>query len=399
MTEARSEHEQRRQARGGRRHRCIGRGRAGHRARVRASAARTSACSPEGSEGLDGGRREVESLRRRGARCRRPTSPTTMQVEAAAAVVEDRSARSTCGSTTPWRPSSRRFIDTEPEEFKRATEVTYLGAVYGTMAALKRMTRARPGQDRAGRFRARLPRDPAAGRLLRREVRDPRLHRLDPHRAAARQEQGADHDGAAARRQHARSSTGAAPSSPTTRCPCHRSTSPRSPPRPSTGPRTTAGASCGSATARWRRSSRQVRAELLVDRYLAMTGFPGQQVKDMPVDGEREPATCSSRCSAMAATHGIFDAQAKTRSPQMWAATHRPLLAGALAGCRRGGRQRAARSVDERAGRRELASMRRTSCASTRCSPTASAASLVGPRGDFVWMCFPRWDSERSSPR
>ena len=19
---------------------------------------------------------------------------------------------------------------------------------------------------------------------------------------------------------------------------------------------------------------------------------------------------------------------------------------------------------------------------------------LVGPRGDFVWMCFPRWDSE-----
>ena len=33
-----------------------------------------------------------------------------------------------------------RFIDTEPEEFKRATEVTYLGAVYGTMAALKRMT-------------------------------------------------------------------------------------------------------------------------------------------------------------------------------------------------------------------------------------------------------------------
>src|SRR5579862_9612477 len=32
-----------------------------------------------------------------------------------------------------------RFVDTEAEEFKRATEVTYLGAVYGTMAALKRM--------------------------------------------------------------------------------------------------------------------------------------------------------------------------------------------------------------------------------------------------------------------
>lgn len=29
--------------------------------------------------------------------------------------------------------------ETQPEEFKRATEVTYLGCVYGTMAALKRM--------------------------------------------------------------------------------------------------------------------------------------------------------------------------------------------------------------------------------------------------------------------
>jgi NAD(P)-dependent dehydrogenase (short-subunit alcohol dehydrogenase family) len=31
------------------------------------------------------------------------------------------------------------FTETTPEEFTRATEVTYLGAVYGTMAALKRM--------------------------------------------------------------------------------------------------------------------------------------------------------------------------------------------------------------------------------------------------------------------
>ncbi|MBV9085365.1 MAG: SDR family NAD(P)-dependent oxidoreductase, partial [Acidobacteriaceae bacterium] len=31
------------------------------------------------------------------------------------------------------------FTDITPDEFKRATEVTYLGFVYGTMAALKRM--------------------------------------------------------------------------------------------------------------------------------------------------------------------------------------------------------------------------------------------------------------------
>ncbi len=32
-----------------------------------------------------------------------------------------------------------RFVDVKPEEYKRATEVTYLGTVYGTLAALKRM--------------------------------------------------------------------------------------------------------------------------------------------------------------------------------------------------------------------------------------------------------------------
>ena len=32
-----------------------------------------------------------------------------------------------------------QIVDIRPEEYKRATEVTYLGTVYGTMAALKRM--------------------------------------------------------------------------------------------------------------------------------------------------------------------------------------------------------------------------------------------------------------------
>jgi hypothetical protein len=32
-----------------------------------------------------------------------------------------------------------RFLDITPEEYQRATAVTYLGSVYGTMAALKRM--------------------------------------------------------------------------------------------------------------------------------------------------------------------------------------------------------------------------------------------------------------------
>lgn len=43
------------------------------------------------------------------------------------------------GSTTRWRRFSARFAQTAPEDFTRATEVTYLGAVWGTYAALKRM--------------------------------------------------------------------------------------------------------------------------------------------------------------------------------------------------------------------------------------------------------------------
>lgn len=38
-----------------------------------------------------------------------------------------------------------RFIDITPEEFRRVTEVTYLGYVYGTRAALKRMIRRNRG--------------------------------------------------------------------------------------------------------------------------------------------------------------------------------------------------------------------------------------------------------------
>ena len=68
----------------------------------------------------------------------------------------------------------------------------------------------------------------------------------------------------------------------------------------------------------------------LVDRYLARTGFSGQQVEGMPVDGER-PGNLFEPLEGEAATHGIFDGQAKSRSPQMWAATHRPLLGGAVA--------------------------------------------------------------------
>ena len=62
---------------------------------------------------------------------------------------------------------------------------------------------ARPGRDRPGRLRARLPRHPASGRLLRRQARDAGLPRIAARRADARRLERARDDGAAARPEHA----------------------------------------------------------------------------------------------------------------------------------------------------------------------------------------------------
>jgi NAD(P)-dependent dehydrogenase (short-subunit alcohol dehydrogenase family) len=74
--------------------------------------------------------------------------------------------------------------DITPEEFHRVTEVTYLGFVHGTMAALRSMP-ARRRPDHPDRLGARLSRNSAAGGLLRRQASDPRLHRLAARRTDA----------------------------------------------------------------------------------------------------------------------------------------------------------------------------------------------------------------------
>ena len=48
-------------------------------------------------------------------------------------------ARSTCGSTSRSPRCSLRSTEISPDEFRRVTEVSYLGYVYGTMTALARM--------------------------------------------------------------------------------------------------------------------------------------------------------------------------------------------------------------------------------------------------------------------
>jgi NAD(P)-dependent dehydrogenase (short-subunit alcohol dehydrogenase family) len=91
-----------------------------------------------GQAGLEGAAHEVESL---GGR------PLVLPVDVADAQAVDRAAEhitETLGPIDVWINNAMVTVmshvwETDPEEFRRVTEVTYLGAVHGTQAALRRM--------------------------------------------------------------------------------------------------------------------------------------------------------------------------------------------------------------------------------------------------------------------
>ena len=110
------------------------------RAAVRAFAERgyDVAVLARGTEGLEAARREVEAAGGRGLAIPVDVADADA-VEAAAQRTEDE-----LGPIDVWVNNAMvtifaRLQDIEPEEFKRATEVTYLGTVWGTMSALRRM--------------------------------------------------------------------------------------------------------------------------------------------------------------------------------------------------------------------------------------------------------------------
>jgi hypothetical protein len=71
-------------------------------------------------------------------------------------------------------------------------------------------------------------------------------------------------------------------------------------------------------------------APRLADWYLARNGYSSQQIQGMSVNGRRD--NLFEPVESEAATHGMFDGSARDRSYQLWASTHRTLLASALAG-------------------------------------------------------------------
>lgn len=110
------------------------------RAVVRALAARGTdvALIARGRAGLEAARREVEALGRRAVVIEADVADADA-IEEAAARVEDE-----LGPIDLWVNNAMTSVfspirETTAEEFRRVTEVTYLGYVYGTLSALRRM--------------------------------------------------------------------------------------------------------------------------------------------------------------------------------------------------------------------------------------------------------------------
>ncbi len=91
-----------------------------------------------GKDGLEGARKDVESLGGKALAFARDVSKEGALEEVADAVERE------LGPIDVWVNDAMATIfapvsDISPDEFRRVTEVTYLGQVYGTMAALRRM--------------------------------------------------------------------------------------------------------------------------------------------------------------------------------------------------------------------------------------------------------------------
>jgi len=215
----------------------------------------------------------------------------------------------------------------EADEIRRVTETTYLGTVYGTLAALRRM----------------LPRD--RGVIV--QVGSALAYRAIPLQAAYC---GAKHaiqgftESLRTELLHDRSGVKVTmvqlPALNTPHFSVVKSRLPRHPQPvpPIYQPEVAAEAVVWAADNPDRRElwvgGSTVRTLLgdkiapgLLDRYLARTGYDAQQTEE-PVEPER-PSNLWEPLPGDRGTHGIFEAEARAESIQFWLARHRALLLGA----------------------------------------------------------------------
>jgi short-subunit dehydrogenase len=278
-----------------------------------------------GKEGLEQAALEVEALGGRAL----PLSVDVAEAEevrAAALAVEER-----FGPIDVWVNDAMATIfapvgEIEPAEFERATRVTYLGAVHGTMAALERMRERDRGAivqvGSALAYRA-IPLQSAycgakfAVRGFTDSVRTELMHEKSGVRITMVQLP--------------------AVNTPQfnwcrTRLPDHPQPVP-----PIYQPEVPAEAVYFAAHHHRRElwvgwgavkaiAGNQV-APSFADWYLARQGYESQQIEGKPVDDDR-PSNLFEPVPSQAATHGIFDERASGRSPLLWASMHRAMLVG-----------------------------------------------------------------------
>jgi len=279
-----------------------------------------------GEDGLEAARREVESLGGRALVLPADVADPS-QVELAATAVEEE-----LGPIDVWVNNAMVSVfspvkEMTPEEFRRVTEVTYLGYVYGTLAALRRM----------------LPRD--HGSIV--QVGSALAYRGIPLQAAycgakhavegfsdsLRAELLHDHS-------HVRLTMVQLPALNTPQFTWVRTRLPRHPQPvpPIYQPELAAKAIVWAADHHRREvyvgapTTVAILANKLVpgllDRYLARTNYEAQQT-DRPVDRNR-PDNLLQPLPGDHGAHGPFDDRASATSPQWWLTTHRTwVLAGA----------------------------------------------------------------------
>jgi len=282
-----------------------------------------------GLDGLEGARREVESAGGRALVLPADVADAAAVEQAAARVEQE------LGPIDVWINNAATSVfspikEMQAEEFKRVTEVAYLGVVYGTQAALKRM----------------LPRD--QGTIL--QVGSALAHRSIPlqsaYCAAKHAVQGFTeslrceliHD-----RSHVHVTVVNLPAVNTPQFGWNKSRLPNHPQPvpPIYQPEVAAEAIYFAAHARRREMSVGMPTVVAVygnriapgvgDYYLGLQGYESQQTGE-PIDPHR-PDNLWEPVTGDHGAHGIFDDRSSASSPQLWANMNRGWLAVAgLAG-------------------------------------------------------------------
>lgn len=275
--------------------------------------------------GLEGARKEIEAAG--GTALPIPTDVADYkQVEAAARRVEDE-----LGPIDIWVNDAiavvfAPFKDIEPEDFKRSTEVCYLGAVYGTKAALDRM----------------IPRD--KGTIV--QVGSALSYRAIPLQSAYC---GAKHamrgftDSVRTELMHDGSNVHITmvqlPAINTPQFDVSKTTLPKHPQPvpPIYQPEVPAEAIYWAAHRKRREVWLGVSSAVVItgnkllpglgDWYLAKTGYDSQQT-DEPVDPNR-PNNLYEPVPGDHGAHGDFDEKSHGKSPQFWSTRHRTALLAA----------------------------------------------------------------------